>query len=406
MKVASCRWSELALVVLTLFAGGVYGLYLPQAVRGGVIYSDEREYTLLAINLLTGHGYSLAEHPPYEPTALRVPGYPFFLAAIFSQAGPSETAVRLAQVGLYAGAVWLTVLIGTRVGGFRVGWLAGVLLNFYPFIGYFAGLLLSETLAVLLFLGAAYAFLRAAEDGYWRWFLGGGIFGGLVTLVRPQFFPLPFFLAIGATLARRASRRVILQGAVAVLLASVLLLPWAVRNWVTFHQFIPLDAVGARNFYMGAITTRGYDSLNWNTNPKSQLLLEAETTPWKLYERGFQEIRNDPIGYLQASGSRMVRMWFSVYHPGLSSFYLGVVQAYLLAFYLLAAWGLWVSRGLWRKWLVLLFGILSFPFTLFPFWIEARYTTAARPIVLVFAAIGLLSLWEWLRKIRARHCSV
>ncbi|MFS8087047.1 MAG: hypothetical protein ACMG6H_15545, partial [Acidobacteriota bacterium] len=43
---------------------------------------DGRVYAQIARNVLEHHAYSNEAEPPYDPTLIRLPGYPVFLASI------------------------------------------------------------------------------------------------------------------------------------------------------------------------------------------------------------------------------------------------------------------------------------------------------------------------------------
>ena len=59
---------------------------------------DGRLYAQIARNLLEQHVYSIETEPPYAPTLIRLPGYPLFLAGVYSVFGHGDnTAVRMAQ---------------------------------------------------------------------------------------------------------------------------------------------------------------------------------------------------------------------------------------------------------------------------------------------------------------------
>src|SRR5712691_5855641 len=59
---------------------------------------DGRVYAQIARNLLEQHKFSDAAEPPYEPTLIRLPGYPMFLATIYKIFGHGNNgAVRVAQ---------------------------------------------------------------------------------------------------------------------------------------------------------------------------------------------------------------------------------------------------------------------------------------------------------------------
>src|SRR5947208_13574573 len=59
---------------------------------------DSIGYEQIARNVLEQHVYTHVEEAPYEPTNVRLPGYPLFLAAIYSVFGhTNNTAVRVVQ---------------------------------------------------------------------------------------------------------------------------------------------------------------------------------------------------------------------------------------------------------------------------------------------------------------------
>ena len=62
---------------------------------------DGRIYSQIAHNILEQHVYSIENQAPYTPTLIRLPGYPLFVAAIYSIFGHgNNTAVRVAQAFL------------------------------------------------------------------------------------------------------------------------------------------------------------------------------------------------------------------------------------------------------------------------------------------------------------------
>src|SRR5438552_17984566 len=59
---------------------------------------DSKTYARIARNVLEQHSYSDSAAPPYEPTLLRLPGYPLFLAAVYKVLGHGNNgAVRIVQ---------------------------------------------------------------------------------------------------------------------------------------------------------------------------------------------------------------------------------------------------------------------------------------------------------------------
>src|SRR6267142_6360355 len=58
---------------------------------------DGLVYDQIARNLAERHVYSQESQPPYTPSLRRMPGYPLFLAGVYSLFGHNKTAVRIVQ---------------------------------------------------------------------------------------------------------------------------------------------------------------------------------------------------------------------------------------------------------------------------------------------------------------------
>src|SRR5438128_8666200 len=97
-------------VLLTL---GALGFRLFLALRFPNDDDDDgRFYSQLARNLLEHRGYSGEEEEPYVPTYVRVPGYPLFLAGVYTVFGvDNNRAVRVVQATLSTASCWLIALL-------------------------------------------------------------------------------------------------------------------------------------------------------------------------------------------------------------------------------------------------------------------------------------------------------
>jgi 4-amino-4-deoxy-L-arabinose transferase-like glycosyltransferase len=90
------------------------------ADTGYVPQQDAWDYDRHARSIAEGDGYP----PSYYaadggPSALRAPGYPYFLGFVYSFTGESTTAGRIANALLGVLAVWLIYLIVRRLWGAR-----------------------------------------------------------------------------------------------------------------------------------------------------------------------------------------------------------------------------------------------------------------------------------------------
>jgi hypothetical protein len=295
-------------VAFALRAG--WGLTQPAGDEAINALPDQREYLALARNLLSGRGLQFYDER-FKDTVLayRTPGYPAFIAAV----GARVRAVRLAQAVVDTSTVlaifWLARALLKIDRPSRAALLAAGLVAANPFLIYFSGLLLSETLftamlawgMLLLVVGGRGARLRLPVDedndavepeeglpprrglGTLLW-LAGGLLLALSGLVRPSAVPLAVLMGIAAAFVNRpqaiayetgrggaagdAAHRAygprwpLPVGSTMLLLTAAVLLPWAVRNarvlkgewvWTTTNEGITLydglnpDATGASN---------------------------------------------------------------------------------------------------------------------------------------------------------------
>src|SRR5947209_357223 len=166
---------------------------------------DTPYYEELARNWLYHGGYGFYSSNFLVASDARVPGYPAFLALIYWFAGPSRTAVSVAQATVDLGTCLLSAMLAARLACraseqarqrvvIAALWLAALC----PFVANYTAVPQTEvlatfltTLAILIFVQpSAFRFdfspqknemLRSVRT----WFLGGFVVG-LATLVRPE----------------------------------------------------------------------------------------------------------------------------------------------------------------------------------------------------------------------------
>src|SRR5579863_5279482 len=213
---------------------------------------DAPFYIELAWNWLKNGVYGAVVEGRLVPLDTRVPGYPAFLAAIFSVAGQSTRAVMFTQAFLDLATCFVIALIAARLAPLpsrrRVA-LAGLwLAALCPFTANYTAVVLTETLVIFLTalailvllqtdVGDAHA-AQAASFVANPWLLAG-IVVGFGTLVRPE-TPLVLFAA-GLVLVAKWWRpadwtKLIRAGLLMGMGLLIPLVPWAARNWHTLHD--------------------------------------------------------------------------------------------------------------------------------------------------------------------------
>lgn len=244
---------------------------------------DGRVYDQMARNIVERHVYSHDSEPPYAPSLIRMPGYPLFLAGVYSLPGRSDkTAVRIVQALIDTATCGLIALVAffwepDEKRKRRNSIAALVLAALCPFTMIYVATILSETptmfLAVGMVLTATLALTATSQRKILLLWGGTGLIAGIAVMFRPD--SGLFALAIGltlvfATLTRTSDVRLIRKrdemlyrtartsylGAVFSLAFCLVLVPWAIRNYRVFHFFQPLSPAHAE--MPGEFVPRGY----------------------------------------------------------------------------------------------------------------------------------------------------
>ena len=246
---------------------------------------ESQVYVQIARNALQQGVYSHATEPPFEPTLIRLPGYPLFLAGVYSVFGVEDhMGVRIVQAladtlscGLIALMAFLWEPDPKRKRRTSIAALA--LAAFCPFTAIYVSTILPETLTIFFSLAmcltATLAFKASTQMSAALLWSATGVLAGTAVLFRPD--SGIFAAAIGITLVITKMLRVsdasfdkkkdeMLNrfARVAHLVAMfslafcLVLVPWTIRNFRVFHLFQPLAPAHAA--MPGEFVPHGYFS--------------------------------------------------------------------------------------------------------------------------------------------------
>lgn len=235
----SLRWALVATLVIGALLRVVWALRMEPPAG----LADPFFYLSLGDNLANGHGYSYLDVDAngalsgYVPTAYYPPGYPLFLGVVLWVGGllpgdlsPFTVAVG-ANVVLSVVLIGLVFSLGRRLAGPRVGVIAAIVVAVWPNLVFHSGVVLTETLFLVLFvlmLLIALATPEVARQPGWRRVAAIGVLLGLVGLVRPvSFVVAPLFLVLWwSSGVGRAIRRCAVVGVA----CAAVLAPWAIAS--------------------------------------------------------------------------------------------------------------------------------------------------------------------------------
>jgi hypothetical protein len=240
---------------------------------GQPLTHDEREYLALARSLARGEGYRYPSDEPGPGTGQqfgRAPGYPAFLSALVPPVAVDHVPprVQMAQAALGAIGIWLIGMIAGRAGGPRAGVAAAAIAAVYPPLVWMPAYALSEQLFSVVALTAALVlqekgaapfsavpfsgdtkkgavpFSGDAEKGAVPFFAGALV--GLGVLIRPV---MVFFLPLGALWM--VARRAYMATAILVITATLVVVPWTLRNHRVYGRWIAVASEGGVTFWTG-----------------------------------------------------------------------------------------------------------------------------------------------------------
>lgn len=230
---------------------------------------DTNDYLELGHNLLHHGIYGMTDGASIAPSLYRLPGYPVFLATfeqLFSRIWPHTwwNAVFLTQTFADLAACLLLASFARRHISPGAAEIALALAALCPFTAVYCGVALTESLSIFAVALGVYAAGRAicAEIAGQRDLPAlalAGCASALAMLLRPD--GLVLFVAIAGSLfwyvvrrpatvasdalvatqsSRHALRRALVATSFFCVVALLPLVPWTLRNWVTFRVFQPL----------------------------------------------------------------------------------------------------------------------------------------------------------------------
>jgi len=338
-----------------------------EATGGGtIVFGDGPDYVAAARSLCVQHAYPERGNLPF----FRAPGLPFFIAGV-TACDPSRTrAIKYALAVCDALSVLLIFLIArdlwsvgrvVRRNPFDVqevdlvaaprgaALCAGVLAALHPF--FIGGVtdIRTEPLFMMLLVAAMFLVLREHPEL-------AGVALGLAALTRPTaLLCIPLF-ALFAALRARAMQR----GTLLLLTAALTLAPWMARNYLRFHELIPVNDAAGFNLWRGtrpdlmavidthdpALFARRSQQFESRTVSEAAKIVDARASTPGTRDRewrrlAMENLRRDPGFAMRATLKKAALYWRPWLHPaehGRTAIVLSVIV--IAGLYLLGAIGM------------------------------------------------------------------
>jgi 4-amino-4-deoxy-L-arabinose transferase-like glycosyltransferase len=397
-------------ILILAVALRIYGAMLHPSVPA----YDAGDYHRLASGLVQGHGYI---NTAGNSTAWRPPAYPVFLAGIYELLGINAVRAVIVQAFLGGLTVLALIVLGLLILDWRTALIAGAVAAVYPAFVWLPRLLLSENLSLFLLLVSLCTVVMYLRTSRLVWMVVFGVLCALNTLVRGANLFLPLAVALGLIFIwwRKRSRnrdQLIAPLLVPLLVMSIAfaltLLPWTVRNYRAFHQFIPVATQDGVTLYAAYWPPQHNGKLIWGTLPgnedpaiqaASQVGNEVAVSKY-LHQVTMDRLKAQPSFFFRLIPSKLISLlvpldWEIFPHaPGTTR---SLNVGYLLIL-LPALWGFLTMlrervRHQWVLWIIWAMVLLQSVF----FYGSPRFRLPAELIAVLPAAVGVLKIWEFLK---------
>lgn len=341
----------------------------------------------------------------------QAPLYPMLVGATYAVVGPRPGAVFAWQALLGVASTWLVALLGTRLGGRRVGVIAGFLHAGMPIAMYFETTLLRVSLVTFIGLAATVAACAAlSSEGRartLRW-AATGLLCGLAATSKPTLVLLAAGFLVGIVL--RAVTRSGMHGRVAadalalVAATGLVLAPVAARNVMVGAPAASLSSVGPVTFVLSNASDVPADSPATLSEHVAPILVatNGESLP----------VVRETLATWPSVGSflesRLVRLHDAIRaherpsntnpaHARRLSPVLALAPVGMTLLAPLGLLGLVLGAARWRRaWpLLMLVGVHLLP--LVALYVVARFRAPFAVALVPFAALAVLRLIEWVR---------
>jgi 4-amino-4-deoxy-L-arabinose transferase-like glycosyltransferase len=221
---------------------------------------DSPNYLEPARSWASGHGLREAG----RPLESRLPLYPLILGLLIRLSGESPVVFGLFNAACHVGAVLLVWSVLRRRATVAADVVAAAAMT-YPSLVTSAALVLQESLLSFLLALAFVALWQAVEKGSLAWSGAAGLAFGLSGLAKVTGLPLVLPAAALVLRARPGLAAGLARGAVLVLGALAVLLPWAVRNRIELGRFEVTNGNGGQTVLGGTVSN---EITNWSTFPE------------------------------------------------------------------------------------------------------------------------------------------
>ena len=238
----SNRTALIAICAAALLHAAIYIVHQRPDWETG--WSDQGGYKQLGAGLATSGEFTRTPGAAvYAPEPIRTPGYPAFVAVVYTLFGMhNHMAVAIAQAFVFMAICLLVFAIARRLGTDRTGLVAAAMTAAFSPLPYFGALVLTELWTAFLMTATMLVTMIARERRSYAIAAAAGMLATFTALSRPVFYLAPFGL-FGMIMLIDAFRDW-RKWTVAMIAAAACLAPWFAYNYTYFNKITISPANG------------------------------------------------------------------------------------------------------------------------------------------------------------------
>ncbi len=412
--------ASLMIFVFAFFVRALHANWIVSAPFFSYKIGDANKYDLWAREIVNGNW--LGTEVFYQ-----APLYPYFLATVYAWFGDGIMTVRIVQAFLGAIACVFMMNAITNLFNRRAGIVAGILIALYAPSIFLESLIQKSVFDLFFFSALLWLVSKTLQSDQKKWWAWIGLTTGLLCLTRENALVVIPVIGLWALFRQPWSVETFqpLKGRIAFCLAfglglMVALAPVAFRNYYVGGEFHVTTSQMGPNFYIGnnptadgtysplrvgrgdAIHERN-DAVEIAENAMGRTLTPGEVSDYFMAQ-SWAFISADPIGWLKLLGKKTLLTFNGTELVDTEDQYthakwspLLMVLSTIFHFGLLVPFGfigLWLTRRNWRElwWAYLM--LAAFTASVIGFFVFGRYRFPMVPLLMMFAAPGLVHLYD------------
>ncbi len=382
------------------------------------LFSDSGIYYDLALKISGGNWIG-------SQVFFMSPGYPYFLAIIFTILGKSILAVRLIQVLLNSINIVLIYLTARNLHSEKAGYASAIIAAvFSPFIFYSGAILLEivQTFILSFFLLIITKRNLSEHNRNWFW---AGILLGIAAIFRANvllLFPVMFIWFLIRALKTENKRKIIYRGLMyfsAGCLIPVFLV--TVRNYIVGDDFVIISSNGGINYYLGNNekslgiykTPEDFDFFNDLSGRKYAEQISGESfSPSEAsafwFHKSLNYITEHPVDWLKLTGKKILFFFDDNENPQSAimdpsffaenySFILSLPLPGFFFVFMISVFGFILTFNRRREYILVYLFIITYIIATILFFITGRFRVAASPVFITFAGIGIIEVYSLIK---------